>query len=52
MPTPDAKAFSQKWVDAWNAHDVEAVLEQFRDDVVSPHPSRRERRVHAGDRLP
>ena len=27
MPTPDAKLFSEKWVDAWNAHDIEAVLD-------------------------
>jgi ketosteroid isomerase-like protein len=38
MPTPDAKTFSRKWVDAWNAHDIEAVLEHFRDDVVFTSP--------------
>jgi ketosteroid isomerase-like protein len=38
MPTPDAKTFSQNWVDAWNAHDIEAVLEHFRDDVAFTSP--------------
>ncbi|ORB66790.1 nuclear transport factor 2 family protein [Mycolicibacterium tusciae] len=38
MPTPDAKTFSQSWVDAWNAHDIEAVLEHFRDDVAFTSP--------------
>ena len=34
----DAVAFSQRWVHAWNAHDVEAVLRQFHDDVVFTSP--------------
>ena len=34
----DAVAFSKQWVDAWNAHDVEAVLEHFHDDVVFTSP--------------
>jgi hypothetical protein len=38
MPTPDAKTFSQNWVDSWNAHDVEAVLEHFRDDATFTSP--------------
>jgi ketosteroid isomerase-like protein len=35
---PDADAFSQRWVDAWNAHDVESVLQHFADDVVFTSP--------------
>ncbi|WP_066911886.1 nuclear transport factor 2 family protein [Mycobacterium interjectum] len=35
---PDAAAFSQQWVDAWNAHDVESVLQHFADDVVFTSP--------------
>jgi ketosteroid isomerase-like protein len=35
---PDAVAFSQKWVEAWNAHDVEAVLEHFDEAVVFTSP--------------
>jgi ketosteroid isomerase-like protein len=30
----DAVAFSEQWVEAWNAHDVEAVLKHFHEDVV------------------
>ncbi len=36
--TPDAVAFAQQWVDAWNAHDVESVLQHFDDDVVFTSP--------------
>jgi len=38
MPTPDAAPFADAWVRAWNAHDVEAVLEHFGDDVVFTSP--------------
>jgi ketosteroid isomerase-like protein len=34
----DAVAFSKRWVDAWNAHDIEAVLEHFHDEVVFTSP--------------
>lgn len=34
MPTPDPQMFADEWVRAWNAHDVDAVLEHFHDDVV------------------
>ena len=34
----DAIDFSQHWVQAWNAHDVEAVLQHFHDDVVFTSP--------------
>lgn len=30
--------FAQDWVDAWNRHDVEAVLAHFHDDVVFTSP--------------
>ncbi|GAS97360.1 SnoaL-like polyketide cyclase [Mycolicibacterium canariasense] len=30
--------FAQAWVDAWNRHDVEAVLAHFHDDVVFTSP--------------
>ena len=30
----DALACSKQWVQAWNARDVEAVLEHFHEDVV------------------
>lgn len=34
----DATAFSRQWVRAWNAHDVEAVLEHFHEDVLFTSP--------------
>jgi ketosteroid isomerase-like protein len=34
----DAVAFSERWVHNWNAHDVEAVLADFHDDVVFTSP--------------
>jgi ketosteroid isomerase-like protein len=36
--TPDPVAFADEWVRAWNAHDVEAVLAHFHDDVVFTSP--------------
>jgi hypothetical protein len=38
VPTPDNDTFAQAWVQAWNAHDVEAVLAHFHDDVVFTSP--------------
>ena len=38
MPTPDAAAFALAWTQAWNDHDVEAVLDHFHDDVVFTSP--------------
>ncbi|GIG00198.1 nuclear transport factor 2 family protein [Catellatospora citrea] len=35
---PDATEFSGRWVAAWNALDVEAVLAHFHDDVVFSSP--------------
>jgi ketosteroid isomerase-like protein len=34
----DAVAFSQQWVQAWNSHDVDVVLQHFHDDVVFTSP--------------
>jgi hypothetical protein len=34
----DATAFGRQWTDAWNAHDVEAVLAHFHEDVVFTSP--------------
>jgi hypothetical protein len=34
----DARSFAVSWINAWNAHDVEAVLEPFADDVVFTSP--------------
>lgn len=38
MPTPDPLTFADAWVRSWNAHDVEAVLTHFHDDVVFSSP--------------
>ena len=38
MPTPDPHGYADQWVRAMNAHDVEAVLDHFRDDVVFTSP--------------
>jgi ketosteroid isomerase-like protein len=34
----DADGFAADWAAAWNAHDVEAVLAHFHDDVVFTSP--------------
>ncbi|AOS94259.1 nuclear transport factor 2 family protein [Mycobacterium intracellulare] len=34
----DADAFSKRWAQHWNAHDVDAVLDDFHDDVVFTSP--------------
>lgn len=34
----DAIAFGQQWVQAWNGHDVDAVLQHFHDEVVFTSP--------------
>lgn len=34
----DAAAFSKRWAQHWNAHDVDAVLGDFHDDVVFTSP--------------
>jgi ketosteroid isomerase-like protein len=38
MPTPDPNGYADGWVRAWNAHDIEAVLVHFRDDVLFTSP--------------
>ena len=38
MPTPDPKSYADQWLRAWNAHDIEAVLDHFHDDVVFTSP--------------
>jgi hypothetical protein len=38
MDHEEAQAFAERWVRDWNAHDVEALLEHFTDDVVFTSP--------------
>lgn len=33
-----AQRFVTQWLDAWNAHDLEAILVHFADDVVFSSP--------------
>ncbi|HEY1622365.1 MAG TPA: nuclear transport factor 2 family protein [Streptosporangiaceae bacterium] len=38
MDHAEAQAFAEQWVKDWNAHDVEALLGHFTDDVVFTSP--------------
>jgi ketosteroid isomerase-like protein len=38
MPTPDPNGYADQWVRAWNAHDIEAVLDHFSNDVLFTSP--------------
>lgn len=38
MNHAEGEAFAQRWVQAWNAHEVEEVLEHFADHVVFTSP--------------
>ena len=38
MDHAEAQAFANQWVKDWNAHDVDALLEHFTDDVVFTSP--------------
>ncbi len=38
MTVPEPIAFAQQWLAAWNAHDLDALLEHFADDVVFTSP--------------
>jgi hypothetical protein len=38
MELETARAFVDTWVDAWNRHDLDAVLSHFAEDVVFTSP--------------
>jgi ketosteroid isomerase-like protein len=38
MEHVDAVGFAERWVNDWNAHDLEALLGHFSDDVVFSSP--------------
>lgn len=38
MDHAEARAFARQWVADWNAHDVDALIEHFTDDVVFTSP--------------
>jgi hypothetical protein len=42
MPFIDAQTFAQTWLDAWNAHDIDAVLTHFADDADFSSPLARQ----------
>jgi hypothetical protein len=33
-----AQKFAAKWLDAWNGHDIEAILSHYADDIVFLSP--------------
>jgi ketosteroid isomerase-like protein len=33
-----AQRFTDAWLDAWNSHDIDAILDHFHDDVVFSSP--------------
>ncbi|MFM8500337.1 MAG: nuclear transport factor 2 family protein [Chakrabartia sp.] len=33
-----ADLFATHWIEAWNTHDIEAILSHYADDVVSLSP--------------
>jgi hypothetical protein len=38
MTAPEADAFVDEWLKAWNAHDVEAITSHYHDDVEYHSP--------------
>jgi hypothetical protein len=38
MDVAEAQAFAERWVRDWNAHNVDALLAHFTDDVVFTSP--------------
>ena len=39
MPTTvEAQRFAQEWIDAWNSHDLDAILSHYAPDVVLTSP--------------
>jgi ketosteroid isomerase-like protein len=39
VSSPEPSAFAARWIDAWNARDIEAVLAHYADDVVFTSPT-------------
>jgi ketosteroid isomerase-like protein len=38
MTAADAQRFARTWLAAWNAHDIESVLDHFSEDVTFTSP--------------
>ncbi len=35
---PDPKKFAETWIDSWNSHDLDRILEHYADDVEVTTP--------------
>jgi len=39
MPTElEAKSFAREWIEAWNSHDLDAILSHYAENVVLTSP--------------
>jgi len=38
MRPPDVEQFATEWIEAWNRHDLDAILSHYADDVVFTSP--------------
>ena len=38
MKIESARRFAQEWIDAWNSHDLERILEHYDDDFEMTSP--------------
>jgi len=38
MTSEQARRFAEEWVDAWNRHDLDVILEHYSEDVVFSSP--------------
>jgi ketosteroid isomerase-like protein len=38
MDVENVERFTQRWLEAWNSHDLEAIVSHFTDDVVFTSP--------------
>jgi ketosteroid isomerase-like protein len=36
---PTGEAFAQAWIEAWNQHDLEAILSHYAEDIVFISPA-------------
>lgn len=50
-PTHDPHGFARSWIDAWNAHDLDAVLAHYSDDFEFSSPLIRQFAGEASGRL-
>ena|SRR6188472_1632718 len=38
MTSEEARRFAEEWVDAWNRHDLDGILEHYAEDIVFTSP--------------